>query len=71
MPKLNSQKQWQKDKPEKVKEYTQKYLANKARIFVVVPMEVATHIDKIKDPSESRPEWVKKLILERLNGTQP
>lgn len=70
MPKLNSQKQWQKDHTDKVKEYNTRYLADKVNVTVSLPRTAAERIDAIKDPNESRTEWVRRVLMEKLKGTK-
>lgn len=70
MPKLNSQKQWQKENQAKVKEYRQRYESDKIKITISLPIALAKRIDALKG-EESRTEWARQIILEKLNSTQP
>lgn len=71
MPKLNSQKQWQREHVDKVKEYNTKYLAGKGRITITFLESDLERIDALKSTDKTRAEWIKQVVMEKLSGTQP
>lgn len=62
MPKRESEKEWQRKHPEKVKKYRQKYLRNKKRASVTMDGWVADIIDKVKPPEQEYGAWIREFL---------
>lgn len=62
MPKRDSEKDWQRRHPEKVKEYQERYLKDKKRALVTLESWVVEAIDKVKPSDQEYGAWIREFL---------
>ncbi|NJR16689.1 MAG: hypothetical protein HC785_13945 [Calothrix sp. CSU_2_0] len=55
-------REWQQQNADKTRAYTAKYQENKIRATVILSLEIAEKIDKIKPPEQSYGGWIRELV---------
>ncbi len=63
-------KEWQQRNADKTRAYTAKYQESKIRATVILTLEIAEKIDKIKPPEQSYGGWIRELVGSYINSLE-